>query len=620
MVCNWQARRLVQGLAFLVILAGTASARGEGKASADWPGWRGPERNGVAAAGDWKPVWTASPKILWKASVGKGFSSLAAVGDRVYTMGNQDDTDNVFCLDAATGKVLWKHSYHCSLTPLAYEGGPSATPVVDGQRAYTLSKSGHLFCLDSRSGKVVWSKKFELALRKEGDYHVDWGYAASPLVLGEKLIVSVGWAGMALNKNDGTVLWDNGLGRPGYSSPVPFVRDGRPYLAMLVARGAVAVEAERGKIAWTIPWRTTWDQNAPDVVVFDQKLFVSTGHGVGCALFDIAGDSPKELWRNKSMRNELSSSVLWKGFLYGFDNNRLACLDAQTGKGQWSAPGLGRGSLIAVNGYLIVLGEKGNMVIAPATQESYRPLGDAWPVLAGRCWTAPAFSRGRLLVRDAEGNVACLDLRPQVADAQVEGSLKAMGEKGAGDSKQQFKEALTPTAKPKALEEESLTARQKRLDEAIKKLADATNEIERSYALGDAAKACFEAGKVEDARKYTKELLATAAKFPGVGTCGHAIHDGHLVLGRIALAEGKTEEAKKHLLEAGKTPGSPVLDSFGPNMSLARDLLKKGERQAVLDYFERCRTFWKMGHDRLDQWTKDVDAGRTPDFGANLDY
>ena len=154
--------------------------------------------------------------------------------------------------------------------------------AVDEGRVYTLSKSGHVFCLDAATGEVLWSKKFDPAPRKEGDYRNDWGYAASPLILGRKLILSIGWAGMALDKTDGKLIWDNGPGRPGYSSPVPFTMDGRQCLAMHVARGIVAVEAEGGKALWTIPWRTNWDQNASDVVVSDGKMFVSSGHGRGC--------------------------------------------------------------------------------------------------------------------------------------------------------------------------------------------------------------------------------------------------------------------------------------------------------------------------------------------------
>lgn len=164
------------------------------------------------------------------------------------------------------------------------------------------------------------------------------------------------------------------------------------------------------------------------------------------------------------------------------------------------------------------------------------------------------------------------------------------------------------------------TAPQGRLDEATKTLATAVREEDKFYALDDAAKESFEVGKIEDARKYAKDLLALAPKYRSDWNYGNAIQDGNLVLGRIAVKEGKTEEAKQYLIEAGKSPGSPQMNSFGPNMSLAKDLLEKGERDVVLQYFDLCRKFWEMGHDQLDQWTKEVKAGAMPDFGANLVY
>ncbi|MCY2986679.1 MAG: PQQ-binding-like beta-propeller repeat protein [Planctomycetota bacterium] len=395
-----------------VVVASDRHASAQDKSSNDWPCWRGPHHNGISAEADWDRSWPVTgPKIAWKASVGNGFSSFAVAGGRVYTMGNTKDVDTVFCLDAETGKALWKHDYPCPLTPLSYEGGPSATPAVDGDWVYTLSKSGQVFCLDAATGDVVWSKKLDAAPRQDGDYAVDWGYAASPLVLGEKLVLSVGWAGMALNKSTGKLIWDNGPGRPGYSTPVPFTLGGRQGLAMLVARGVVAVEADSGKLLWTIPWRTTWDQNAPDVLVSDGKLFVSTGHGVGCALYEIAGGTPKEIWRNKNMRNELSSSVLWRGFVYGFDSNRLVCIAWPTGERQWSESGLGRGTLTLVDGHLVALGDQGKLVLAETNSEGFKALRTLPMPAEGRYWTAPVFSGGRIFIRNAVGDVVCMDVR-----------------------------------------------------------------------------------------------------------------------------------------------------------------------------------------------------------------
>jgi hypothetical protein len=159
-----------------------------------------------------------------------------------------------------------------------------------------------------------------------------------------------------------------------------------------------------------------------------------------------------------------------------------------------------------------------------------------------------------------------------------------------------------------------------RFDEAIAVLARATTDEDRFYALDDAAKESFQAGNMEDARKYAKGLLALLPKFEGNWNFGNAIQDANVVLGRIALREGRIDDAKRYLIEAGNSPGSPQLNSFGPNMSLARDMLEKGEGETVLQYFELCRGFWKMDRGRLDEWRNEVKAGRTPQFGANLVY
>ena len=142
----------------------------------------------------------------------------------------------------------------------------------------------------------------------------------------------------------------------------------------------------------------------------------------------------------------------------------------------------------------------------------------------------------------------------------------------------------------------------------------------RFYALNAAAKESFVLGKVGDAQKYAQELLTLLPRFKGDWNYGNAVQDANLVLGRIAVREGRIDDAKRFLVESGKSPGSPQMDTFGPNMSLAKDLLEKGEKQAVLEHFESCRKFWKMHDGRLDDWSQKVKDGKIPDFGANLVY
>ena len=161
---------------------------------------------------------------------------------------------------------------------------------------------------------------------------------------------------------------------------------------------------------------------------------------------------------------------------------------------------------------------------------------------------------------------------------------------------------------------------QQRLDSATKKLARATVERERFYALNDASKESFVLGRIEDARNYAVELLTLVPKFEGDWNYGNAIQDANLVLGRIAVAEGRIAEAKHLLLEAGKSPGSPQMNTFGPNLSLAKDLLEHGEQEIVLEYLELCRKFWRMDRGQLDRWSAEVRSGKIPEFGPNLVY
>jgi RNA polymerase sigma factor (sigma-70 family) len=161
---------------------------------------------------------------------------------------------------------------------------------------------------------------------------------------------------------------------------------------------------------------------------------------------------------------------------------------------------------------------------------------------------------------------------------------------------------------------------QQNYQRAMTDLKAAKTEQKRFYALDGAAKESFVAGKIEEARNDAQELLTLLPKYKGDWNYGNAVQDANLVLGRIAMREGKTEAAKKHLIAAGQSSGSPQMDSFGPNMTLAKDLLEKGERDTVIEYFMLCRKFWKLDHGKLDQWTQEVMDGKTPDFGANLLY
>ena len=182
----------------------------------DWPNWRGPDHNGISNESDWFQKWPSSgPNKLWQASVGTGFATVSVSDGRVFTMGNKSNRDQVIALDDVTGDELWRHTYSEKLTANLYDGGPNATPTVDGNHVYTLSKTGKAYCFNVESGKVVWTKDLKRLYNAQVP---KWGFASSPLIQDNLVIYNVGTRGVALEKNSGRLSWKTGSGTAGYAS------------------------------------------------------------------------------------------------------------------------------------------------------------------------------------------------------------------------------------------------------------------------------------------------------------------------------------------------------------------------------------------------------------------
>jgi outer membrane protein assembly factor BamB len=378
--------------------------------AADWPNWRGPDYNGISTESSWQTDWPAEgPKILWTATVGTGFSSFAIVDGCVLTMGNADEQDAVICLDAATGEERWRHTYAEPLSPQLYEGGPNSTPTIDGNRVYTLSRRGKFHCFDLADGSVQWAidlvADHGITVPEKGH----WGLSGSPLVQGELVILNAGRAGMAFQKASGKLVWKTGDDAAAYATPVPGRLNGKPTLLVFAAKALVALDPETGSEFWQFPWETSWDVNAADPIITGNRVFISSGYGHGAALLEVSADGPVSVWSNKNMRNKMNGSVLVDGYVYGCDEKKLTCLDINTGKKQWSTSASGQGSLMVADGKLIILSDKGELIIADASPEAFTPIAQA-QVLGGKCWTVPVLANGRIYARNAKGGVVCLDV------------------------------------------------------------------------------------------------------------------------------------------------------------------------------------------------------------------
>jgi len=384
-------------------------------AAADWPNYRGPNHNGITSETDWSANWSASgPKQLWKEPVGIGFSSITVSNGRVFTMGNtgkkgvKKEHDMVFCLDADTGEEIWKYIYPCPLLPKSYEGGTLSTPTVDGDVVYTISKMGHLFCLKAASGEVVWQKNMS---RDYGFKLPTWHFSGSPLVMGEMLIFNLGTAGVALNKTNGQLIWENGKGVCGYATPVPYEMGGQQCIALCASDAFKGVKLDDGKVLWQYPFVNRYKVNASDPIVVGDDVFASSGYDLGCVRVGINGGKAMKVWQNKNMRNHINCSVFWKGYIYGFDESRLRCIDFKDGRVKWTDSSMGKGALMmSGDGRMVIISDEGELVIAKADPEKFVSISRSQILPKSKCWTTPILANGKIYARNANGDMVCVDV------------------------------------------------------------------------------------------------------------------------------------------------------------------------------------------------------------------
>ena len=423
----------------LPLLAALAGAPGEAVADgSDWPQWRGPDRNGIAAAAlpDTLPA-TLEPR--WRVEVGEGHSSPVVAGDRVYVHARRGEREVVAALELATGKEMWAHTvetpYQMNPAARGHGKGPKSTPVIAGDHVCTFGISGTLTCLDRVTGEVRWSKSFEGRWEATAP---DFGTALSPLVVAapdgrDLLIAHVGGvrrgALTAFALEDGAEVWSWDGDAPSYASPMPFTIDGVAQVVTQSRDHLVAVDAASGELLWSRPFSTAFVQNIVTPVAAGGGVIVFSG--LAEDVFALRprrnGESwsVEEVWRNQDLPMYMSSPVLVgdavagnaggavedagdevaAGTLYGFthkNRGQLFALDAATGATLWTSEGrLGENaSLVVAGDRLLALLDGGELLVAPATREGWQPLG-RYPVAESATWAHLVVLDGRLLVKDA---------------------------------------------------------------------------------------------------------------------------------------------------------------------------------------------------------------------------
>jgi len=392
-------------LAGLVVMASAAMG-------ADSPQWRGANRDGTSATKDLAAQWKrTAPRVVWKARVGTGFSSIAVSGGVAYTMGNRAGADTVYAFDAATGKVKWKHTYRCELAPLRHEGGPFATPTVDKGRVYTLSKLGHLFCLDAATGRVIWKNDVSKAT---GTQTLSYGFAASPLVWGKVLILNAGSAGAAVSLDTGKLVWKSDPDvKPGHASPIA-VTVGKTTGVLIMAKTQLSiVDPATGRVLVKKPLVGEGSRiyKIADPLVMGDAVFVTSTYGYVCTLLHVGAGKAEAVWQNKNLTSKVFSPVLVDGHIVcSHLEKSLRCLDPADGKVKWEQGFAG--NVIVADGACVILTSGGELVLADLRGGAYKELGRV-QALGGKCWTMPALADGRVYCRNADGDLVCVEIGGQ---------------------------------------------------------------------------------------------------------------------------------------------------------------------------------------------------------------
>ena len=393
---------LIKRLVFCLLVGSLAVA------AADWPQWRGPERDGISQESGLLQKWPeGGPPLAWKATgLGEGFASVAVAGGRVLTQGQAGGGQAVIAFDEATGRQLWK-------TPNgdAYidrrGGGPRGTPTIDDDTAYVLGSNGSLIALDPATGKKVWATN---VLSRFNARNINWGLSESPLIDGRQLIVNAGGGGasvVAIDKNNGNIIWKSLDDEAGYSSAMLTEAGGVRQYILLTGEAAVGIRADNGQELWRYSRVSNRTANVATPVVRGDRVFVSSDYGTGGGLLQLSangdGVNADEVYFNRDMRNHYNTPVLIGDHLYGYSSRILTCMNFATGEVAWQDRSVGKGQVIAADGLLYLLSEDGVAGLAEATPDGYRERS-RFSIPSGEypTWTLPVVANGRLYLREQD--------------------------------------------------------------------------------------------------------------------------------------------------------------------------------------------------------------------------
>jgi outer membrane protein assembly factor BamB len=389
-------------------IAPTAPAAEE--TPAEWPGFRGPLRDGVVRGVRIETDWTKSPPVaMWRRPIGPGWSSFAVHGDLLYTQEQRGEDEIVSCYRVSTGEPVWRHRDPIRFYESNGGAGPRATPTLSHGRVYTLGATAVLNALDAGTGKVMWSRNAATDTRRKIP---EWGIASSPLVVDDIVVVSVSGTLAAYDLTTGKPRWVGPPHGGSYSSPQLATIDGVPQILILSAPGAVSVSPADG----TVLWEHSWEGGAivQPAITEDGGILINAMSAMGgvatrrlAVTHGSGGWTVAERWTSNGLKPFYNDFIVHKGQAYGFDGNILACIDLEDGKRKWKGGRYGNGQLVllADQDLLLVTSEDGELALVKATPDQFTELARI-PALNAKTWNHPVLVGDRLLVRNGEEMVA----------------------------------------------------------------------------------------------------------------------------------------------------------------------------------------------------------------------
>ncbi|MDA1306288.1 MAG: PQQ-like beta-propeller repeat protein [Acidobacteria bacterium] len=386
----------------------------------DWGFFRGPRWDGHYVARAINTEWPNRELTpVWKQPIGGGYASFVtariAGRDLAFTIEQRGRQEVVAAYDVATGREMWTNAWNGEFKEFMGGDGPRATPTYFDGRVYAQGTEGELRSLNATTGTTVWRTNI---LADAGASNIQWGISTSPLIVDDALVTLPGGRGgqsvVAYNHRTGERMWSALGDTASYSSPMLVEIDGVRQILMVSASRLMGLAPANGALLWEFPWMTMYDVNAGQPIVFEgNRVFMSSGYDHGAVVVEVTMNGSRgkarEVWKNNRMKNQFTSSVLHDGYFYGLDEAIMACVRASDGQLMWKGGRYGYGQIALASGHIVVLTEDGDMALVRATPEKHDEL-TRFPVLDGKTWNHPAFSDGRLLVRNIN-QMAMFDLR-----------------------------------------------------------------------------------------------------------------------------------------------------------------------------------------------------------------